>query len=115
MTVGIYIKEMRIEKGMSQRELAAASNISNAEISRIESGLRKQPSGDVLKSIATALNVPCQNLFAAAGYIEETPNTKIPVHPDPAINENQYLCVSDLTAEEIEDVKKYIQFLKSKR
>ena len=115
MTVGIYIKEKRVEKGMSQRELAIASNMSNAEISRIESGLRKQPSGDVLKNIASALHIPCEELFAAAGYIEATNIAKIPVHPDPAINENQYLCVSDLTAEEIADVKKYIEFLKSKR
>lgn len=115
MTVGSYIKERRIERNMSQRELAVASGISNAEISRIESGLRKQPSGDILKNIAAALHIPAQNLFEAAGYIEKTPETEIPVQSTPSINSHNYISVSDLTEEEIEDVKKYIQFLKSKR
>ena len=44
MNLGEYISLKRKEKGWSQRELAAASNISNAEISRLESGKRKEPS-----------------------------------------------------------------------
>lgn len=115
MTIGGYIKEKRIEKGMSQRELAAAAGLSNAEISRIESGLRKQPSPDVLKSISAALNIFCENLYAVAGYIDRQSDLDTPVQSTPVINENNYICVSDLTKEEIQDVKKYIQFLKSKR
>lgn len=41
MTLGEYISNKRKEKGWSQRELAAASNVSNAEISRLESGKGK--------------------------------------------------------------------------
>ncbi|HCJ08029.1 MAG TPA: XRE family transcriptional regulator, partial [Lachnospiraceae bacterium] len=42
--LGSYVREKRNEKGMSQRELANASGISNAEISRLESGKRKASS-----------------------------------------------------------------------
>ncbi len=38
MSLGEYIAAKRKEKGWSQRDLATASNISNAEISRLESG-----------------------------------------------------------------------------
>ena len=112
MTVGSYIKERRIERNMSQRELAVASGISNAEISRIESGLRKQPSGDILKNIAAALHIPAQNLFEAAGYIEKTPETEIPVQSTPSINSHNYISVSDLTEEEMVDLANSLRLVK---
>ena len=69
--LGSYVREKRNEKGMSQRELANASGISNAEISRLESGKRKASSPAVLKAIAKALNVPVETLLEKAGIIEE--------------------------------------------
>lgn len=109
MTIGEYIKEKRIEKGLSQRELASVAGVSNAEISRIEAGLRKNPSPDVLKNISFALNLLCEKLYAVAGYMEDNPTI-----PEPLLSSNT-IDVSELTKEEIADVKKYIQFLKSKR
>lgn len=111
MTIGEYIKTVRREKQMSQRDLATATNISNAEISRIESGTRKSPSPDALKSIAIALHVPTETLFEIAGFIEKKSD---PITAD-TINLDEYICVSDLTENERADVKKYIAFLKSQR
>lgn len=109
--IGEYIKNCRKEKDMTQRDLAAATNISNAEISRIESGTRISPSPEALKSIAAALHVPVETLFEKAGYIDKKEEpTDIS-----SINLNDYICVSDLTEAEIADVKKYIAFLKSQR
>ena len=65
MSLGEYIAAKRKEKGWSQRDLATASNISNAEISRLESGKRKEPSPSVLKEIAKALGVPFEELLQA--------------------------------------------------
>lgn len=59
-----------MEKGWSQRELASASGISNAEISRIESGKRKTPSFHVLDSFAKALGVPAIEMYLEAGMLE---------------------------------------------
>ena len=69
MSLGEYIAAKRKEKGWSQRELATASNISNAEISRLESGKRKEPSPSILKEIAKALEVPFEELLQAAGIL----------------------------------------------
>jgi transcriptional regulator with XRE-family HTH domain len=44
MTFGEYIKNLRMEKGWSQRELASKVGITNAAISRLESSERKKPS-----------------------------------------------------------------------
>ena len=109
--IGEYIKNCRKEKDMSQRELATITNISNAEISRIESGARLSPAPEALKSIAKALNIPVETLFEKAGFMDTKAN---PVDSS-TIDLNDYICVSDLTESEIAAVKKYIAFLKSQR
>jgi HTH-type transcriptional regulator, competence development regulator len=71
MTFGEYLKYLRTEKKISQRELAEVSGVSNAEISRIETGERKKPSYITLKAIAPYVGVSYQELLKEAGYIEE--------------------------------------------
>ena len=53
-------------------EQGVPSNISNAEISRLESGKRKEPSPSVLKEIAKALGVPFEELKAVIPDIRRT-------------------------------------------
>lgn len=71
MTFGEYIKSLRTANGLSQRELAEKAGISNAEISRIETGERKKPSPLTLKAMYEYLGVPYEELLQKAGYIEE--------------------------------------------
>lgn len=47
---GEYLKANRKEKGMSASEIARLIGVSRAEISRIESGDRKEPSIKILRS-----------------------------------------------------------------
>ena len=49
-TCGEYLKENRVEKGISASEVARLIGVSRAEISRIESGDRKEPSIKILRS-----------------------------------------------------------------
>lgn len=107
--LGTYIKEKRAEKGLSIRRLAELADISHTEVKRIEDGLRKQTSPQVLRSIASALGVPYEELMAAAGYIDE-----------PASDEGGTIAsgikdADDLSQEEIDQVNQYIAFLKSQR
>lgn len=69
MSFGKYLKQLRTEKPISQRELAYKAGISNAEISRIETGGRQKPSPDVLRAIAPILGVPYEELMDKAGYL----------------------------------------------
>lgn len=69
MTFGEYLKQLREERSISQRALAEKSGISNAEISRIETGNRQNPSPDVLRQLAQALDIPHEILMEKAGYI----------------------------------------------
>ena len=127
MSLSDYIREMRKQKDWSQRDLATASGISNAEISRIESGKRKEPSPSVLKAIASALNVPVEEVLQQAGVIErgkaavdealkEVGSTPVSaLQPSGFTASSSFLSVDDLSEEEIADVKRYILFLKSQR
>ncbi len=71
MSFGEYLKQLRKDKSISQRELAEKSGISNAEISRIETGGRQKISPDVLRAIAPILEVPYEELMDKAGYISK--------------------------------------------
>jgi transcriptional regulator with XRE-family HTH domain len=72
MSFGSYIKNLREQNKLSQRDLAEKSGISNAEISRLETGGRKKPSPIVLKALAPYLGVSYAELMQQAGYVEET-------------------------------------------
>ncbi|MCR1974684.1 helix-turn-helix domain-containing protein [Clostridium sporogenes] len=72
MNFGEFFKNIRTEKGLSQRQLAELSHISNTEISRIESGERRNPSPNILKSLAPHLGISYGELMIKAGYIDES-------------------------------------------
>ena len=59
-TIGQRLKRLRLERGLSQRELAAPG-VSYAYISRIEAGTR-QPSVKALRRLASKLGVSADYL-----------------------------------------------------
>jgi transcriptional regulator with XRE-family HTH domain len=64
--LGLRLKTLRTERGMSQRKLAAAAGVSNATISLIEHG-RTDPSMGLLKRVLECLGVSFAEFFAADG------------------------------------------------
>lgn len=67
--IGEYLKTLRLERKLSQRALAEKSGVSNAEISRIESGERKKPSEEVLRALAFVLEVDFNDLLKKSHYL----------------------------------------------
>jgi transcriptional regulator with XRE-family HTH domain len=67
-----YIRMLRKEKGLNMRQLSDLSGVSQAALSRIESGEREKPRPLLLKALAPHLGVSYEQLMAKAGYIEET-------------------------------------------
>ena len=60
--LGLRIKELRKQKGMSQEFLAEESGLSLRTIQRIENGVT-QPTGDSIKKLSNALNVTPNELM----------------------------------------------------
>lgn len=57
------IKEKRIEKGLTQEELANKSKVSRNLIARLETGELKSCSTNTLEKLAAALETSVNNLF----------------------------------------------------
>lgn len=78
--MGSFIREKREELGLSRNALATAAGISHTELRRIETGERKEPSGSILKALATALNIPEDKMLEVAGllpsYAQKFPELK---------------------------------------
>lgn len=65
---GSFLRDLRIKKGLSVRELSGLSGISNAYISLFETGKRDIPSIDILKKLNNPLGVSIEYLLDNAGY-----------------------------------------------
>ena len=68
--LGEFIRNQREITRLSLRQLANLARISNPYLSQIERGLH-EPSAAILKSIAAALAIPPEKLYAAAGWLDE--------------------------------------------
>jgi len=70
-SLGKYIRARRTAKGLSVREVSESSGISQTEVSRIETGKRKQPSMRILIALARTLEIPDHTVLQLAGYKSE--------------------------------------------
>jgi transcriptional regulator with XRE-family HTH domain len=94
--LGALLREERRAAGLSQRDLAERTNVSNAYLSQVERG-RHEPSLRVLAALASALGVSLKTLLVRAGIIEATqderearvPTTEAAILSDPALSEPQ--------------------------
>ncbi|MGI8946606.1 MAG: helix-turn-helix domain-containing protein [Ornithinimicrobium sp.] len=63
---GLALRELRVSRGMSLKELAEAANASSSAVRRWESGdFRKMPARDVVGALARALDVPVARVETA--------------------------------------------------
>ena len=108
--LGALLADLRTAKGLSLREVEEASEraVSNAYLSQLENGKIRKPSPNVLHSLAGVYAVPYEALMEKAGYLLPTQNTS---------GQRKRLAVfaiDDLTAEEEEELLKYLAFLRSR-
>jgi transcriptional regulator with XRE-family HTH domain len=67
--LGTFIRQQRQRAGLSLRQLAELTSLSNPYLSQVERGLH-EPSVRVLKAISDALNLSAETLLAEAGLID---------------------------------------------
>jgi transcriptional regulator with XRE-family HTH domain len=89
---GQYIKTQRTLAKLSLRQLAAASEVSDAYLSQLERGLHA-PSIRVLKSLADAFGMSPEMLLAQAGLLDDDAagpvDTESAIRADPRLTEAQ--------------------------
>jgi transcriptional regulator with XRE-family HTH domain len=93
-TLGALLRAERLAKGLSLRELAARTSVSNAYLSELERG-RHEPSLSILGAIASALEAPLGPMLVRAGLLDDgddhdrSRHTELAIERDPALTEPQ--------------------------
>jgi len=75
MNIGIAIKKVRMERGLTQKELSALLRISPTSMCQIEKGT-KRPSRSNLSKICEVLNVPEIVIYVNSIEIEDVSEDK---------------------------------------
>lgn len=101
--VGTQIKKWRNIRGLGQDELAEKIGTTKQTISRYENGDRKA-NQDVLFELANVLNVSINEFFPKNENAQDSKIETIAAHID-----------EDVTEDELEDIQRYIEFIKSQR
>lgn len=99
MDFGVKLKHLRESKGFGVNQLAQKSGVNASQISRFESGQRKDPTLETVKKLSLALGV---SIAYFTDDEDRAPQT-IAAHID-----------DDVTEEEMEDILNYIEFIKNK-
>ena len=66
--LGSLVKQRRNQLHLTQAELANMVGVDGSYIGLIETGRRESPAKEILINMARALEVPIEDLLAAAGY-----------------------------------------------
>ena len=119
MTKGERIKKLRLEKGISQTELAERIGQSKQTVYKYENNIVTNIPSDVIEKIAISLDTTLSYLF---GW-DDNPETKSSEPParDPLERFNSlspkqqelFKLLLELTPDQAEEVVRYARFLKS--
>lgn len=124
--IGDKIKELREKKGLTQKELAEEIGVAQSTVAMIESGKNKG-SIETLSKIANYFNVSIDYLttteeklsFAMDSLKKIHKLTKEGVYNEQKENKIETLAAhfegEEFTDEDIEDIKKFINFILSKK
>jgi transcriptional regulator with XRE-family HTH domain len=98
VVLGASIRAQRTACGLSLRELAEQTGVSNAYLSQLERGLH-EPSLTVLSAVARALGVSLESLLARVGLLDPErtdvpiPDTEAAIAADPRLSEPQRIAL----------------------
>jgi HTH-type transcriptional regulator, competence development regulator len=109
--LGAVLADLRAARRLSLREVEEATGkaVSNPYLSQLEHGKIKRPSPNVLHSLADVYAVPYEALMEKAGYLlpsEDGGGRRARLAA---------FAIDNLTAEEEEELLKYLAFLRSRK
>jgi transcriptional regulator with XRE-family HTH domain len=106
--LGSILADLRRAKGLTLREVEEETDkaVSNAYLSQLENGRIKKPSPNVLRCLAEVYAVPYESLLEKAGYLLPSDGGVGPR------KRRAIFAIDDLTAEEEEELLKYLAFLR---
>jgi len=109
-SLGSALKEARELASLTLRQVEDATRISNAYLSQLENGKIKKPSPHFLHKLASLYGIGYEQLMEAVGYVQSKKTGGPKTLAGAALFSQE-----KLTAEEEEELAKYLAFLRSKR
>src|SRR5215210_3913648 len=79
MDIGKRIRDLREERGLTQREVARRAGLTPSGVGFIEHGQTRNPSAETVMAVARALGVPVEELLR-----EPVPLAEAPREPGPS-------------------------------
>lgn len=121
--LGKYIRATREKKGFGLNQTAIKAGINIADLHKIENASKNKVNPYQLKAIAEALKIDYKKLYIIVGYLEEKDfennflklSSHFSKHIDSTIGTKENSLLSNLTFNEKEQVKNFINFLKSQK
>lgn len=72
MVLGEYLKEIRLQKKLSLKDVYKLTGISDSKLSRIENGTNaSDPAPSILQSLSNLYSINLIELYRMAGYLDE--------------------------------------------
>lgn len=109
--LGGLLADLRTARRFTLRQVEEATDnaVSNAYLSQLEKGRVRKPSPHVLHSLAAVYSVPYESLMEKAGYL-------LPSESREGKRRSRLtaFAIDDLTAEEEEELLKYLAFIRSR-
>lgn len=128
--LGNYIKERREAKGVGLNQLAMKIGVVNSLISKLENGITQKISPFLLMKVAQGLSIDHKDLYKIVGYLSEEDFKETEVlkkenaileeellkyKENKKISNSEIIDVSGLSIQEIEHLKDYVEFMKTKK
>lgn len=125
MPTGTKIKEIRKQKGLTQKQLGDLCGIADSNIRKYENG-KQNPKIETLQKIATALECDLSDLMDSDEYKLHNIELAIKKANDSVLEKNKEMKDEPLTIAahfdgdeftdaELEEIRKFVEFMKSKR
>lgn len=113
---GEYLRNLREQRKLSLRDVAAKTGMSYSYLTQIEHGRRKAPGAELLKKLAPVYGVPVRDLLKAAGYLDDIEPVKPTLSEEEEVERAFQYVVSDpryqsgtrVTGPITTDVKRFI-------
>jgi len=108
---GAYLKDLRLSKELTLKELGAQIGVSYASISRIEDG-KQEPTPETLKKFAPAFGVSIEQLMIKCGYLVPEIMPIIACTKDGKLIEGLQNIIQDLNDQQLAELTKLGEIIK---
>ena len=109
--MGLYLKKLRENKGLSTREVYELAKVSNSYLSLVENGHRRA-SAVVLKKLASVYGVSYLDLYFRACYADLAEYEK---NKNSNVVSKNNIDTEGLDDNDIEELRRFAEFLKNKK